>query len=151
MAAGEEILLHRIYPHMKKGFTLIELIMVIVIIGILMTFAAPQYMVTKERALDREAQANLGLLQAAQRVYRMEHVCAATGAATYYPDCSGSTSNLTNINTNLRVQLNPANWTYTVFGGGSGTCTALRTTGARIRTWTLTIGATTPTCSGSCF
>lgn len=57
---------------MKRGFTLLELVIVIVIIGILSTFGIAQYRSAHEQALDREAQVNLRLILGAERVWRME-------------------------------------------------------------------------------
>lgn len=99
---------------MYKGFTLIELIIVIIIIAILVAFALPQFAVTKERALDKEARAALALIQAAEKVYKME-------AASYYPIPAGTTSDITGvngINAQLRLSL-PASsptstWIYSV-------------------------------------
>lgn len=135
---------------MRKGFTLVELIIVIVIIGILATFAMPQFASTKERTLDKEAQANLKLIQAAEKIYRME-------MATYYPDCPpcGSTSTITDINDKLKLSLpaSSANWIYTVSTTGSsiGSATATRV-GAGARVWTISLipGASDiPTCTGT--
>lgn len=56
----------------KNAFTLLELLIVIVILGILGTVSIAQYLAARERALDREAEANLRLILAAERTYRME-------------------------------------------------------------------------------
>jgi prepilin-type N-terminal cleavage/methylation domain-containing protein len=132
---------------MRKGFTLIELIIVVVIIGILATFAMPQFATTKERTLDKDAQANLKLIQAAEKIYRME-------MAAYYPD-GGSTSVVADINDNLKLSL-PAsgtNWTYTVTATNPATANATATrTAAGARVWTILLipGASDiPTCAGT--
>jgi len=112
---------------MEQGYSLMEILIVVVIIGILVTFSAPQFAATKERALDKEAQANLRLIQAAERIYRME-------AAFYYP-LSGS-ANRVEINTNLKLSLPPANWGYVAYPSGQGVAARI---GADGRTWTLDI------------
>ena len=127
---------------MRKGFSLVEIIIVVIIIGILVTFAMPQFVKTKERTLDREAQANLKLIQSAERIYRMEK-------GVFYPP-SASTGVIANINSYLRLSL-PAsgtNWGYAVDSTGSGNATATRSG----RVWTILFPAgssDTPTCSGS--
>jgi len=63
----------------KQGFTLLELIMVIVIIGILVTFAAPVFIKTVERSRTAEAMQLLGQLRLAQMRYYAEW--AATTAS----------------------------------------------------------------------
>ncbi|MDD5562063.1 MAG: prepilin-type N-terminal cleavage/methylation domain-containing protein [Candidatus Omnitrophica bacterium] len=125
----------------KRSFTLIELLIVIVIIGVLAALAFPGFSTSKERALDREARSSLGLIQAAEKIYKME-------SGFYYPP-SGSTSVVSNINTYLKVSLPSAgiSWTYTVNGPASQS-TATRV-GSGGRVWTLTNTGSTPTCSGS--
>ena len=87
-----------------RGLTLIEMIIVVIIIGILATLAVPQYLSVKERALDKEAQANLAAIQAAEKNYRIEK-------GSYF---IGFTAGL---NTNLKLML-PATtnraWNYQV-------------------------------------
>lgn len=58
--------------HKSLGFSLLELAIVIVIIGILATFGIAQYRSAQERALDKQAQANLRLILAAERVWRLD-------------------------------------------------------------------------------
>lgn len=101
---------------MKTGFTLMEIIVVVIIIGILATLALPAYTPIRERTLAREAQANLRLIAAAERIYLME-------GASYYPFTWGTNvSNLTWINNNLSLFITSGNWDYEIrapiFGGG---------------------------------
>lgn len=89
----------------KKSFTLIELLAVIIIIGILATLGLSQYYPLKERALDKEAIANLKLIRAAERIYRME--------INNYIACADTSA----VNINLKLVIpttgNP-NWKYKV-------------------------------------
>ena len=57
----------------KKGFTLIELIIVVIIIGILASIAAPMMQGMTERAKKTEALTALGTIRSAERLYRMEY------------------------------------------------------------------------------
>ncbi len=118
-----------------------ELLVVIIIIGILAALALPGFGVTKERALDKEAKANLALIQAAEKIYRME-------SGFYYP-YGTSTSSITSINQDLKVNLPTAalSWTYTVDGSGEDV-TASRLPSAS-RVWTLTFSGSTPACTGT--
>jgi len=94
----------------KNGFSLVEVVVVIIIIGILGALALPGFGVTKERTLDKEAKANLRLIQAAQKIYRME-------MGFYFPPTTSS-SDVSAINAGLKVRL-PASpktisWNYLV-------------------------------------
>jgi len=129
---------------MRTGFTFVEVIIVLIIIGIVVSFAVPQFAVTKERALDKEAKASLAIMRAAERIYKME-------SGAYYPS-SGNTSVINDINTYLKLNLPPAassNWSYTVFS--TGVIQAIRSVGGS-RTWSLDSAGISenPTCTGSC-
>lgn len=96
----------------KHAFTLIELVMVIVIIGILATLGLANFQRSREQVLGREAQANLKLIAAAERAYRLE-------AGEYYPS-SGTEGDIPDINMNLKLLLSPeTNWDYTITGGSN--------------------------------
>ncbi len=57
----------------RVGFTLLELIMVVVIIGILAAIAGPMYFKTVERSRISEARRMLGMIRMAQMRYYAEH------------------------------------------------------------------------------
>lgn len=58
---------------MKKGFTLLELIIVIIIIGVLATLATGQYIRVVEKARSAEGAYILGALRSAQMRYYAEY------------------------------------------------------------------------------
>lgn len=115
----------------KKGFTLLELFIVLIIIGILASLAIPNFGKTKEYTLDKEAISNLKLIQAAEKGHYLD-------MNTYYPS-SGSESNVTNINSNLKVSLpsgSNRSWNYAVWSTG---CSRATRNGDDGRSWYLTI------------
>lgn len=96
------------------GFTMIELTVVLVVLGILVTLAIGQFSGSKEQALKKEALANLKLIAAAEKIYKLE-------TATYV-DQAGSSA----VNTNLKLSLpitNPS-WNYKVTGSNVTAFTA---------------------------
>ena len=58
---------------MRKGFTLLELLIVVIIIGILATFAIPQYLKAVERAKGSKARHNMSLISEAEKMYRADN------------------------------------------------------------------------------
>ena len=65
---------------MKKGFTLLEMIIVIIVIGLLATLAVPRYFKLTERARSVEGVSLLGLLRASQIRYKAEQGVYTTDA-----------------------------------------------------------------------
>ena len=57
----------------KGGFTLLELLMVMIIIGILATLAVPQYLRFIEKSRASEAVGVLGAVKTAEGLYKLEH------------------------------------------------------------------------------
>jgi len=131
----------------NKSFTLLELIVVVVIIGILVTLALIHYGSYKEQALDKEANANLKLIMAAERIYRME-----TGS--YYPSGSTQPDALNNINANLRLLLSVAanrSWNYlTTADATPATCAQATRNGGNLRTWRIRYSEDNPQQNAIC-
>lgn len=84
-----------------KGFTLIEIVVVLVIIGVLVSIAAPNFVVIMEQTKAQTAKNNLLAIAAAQQRF--------FEAYGYYcsdqlPQTTCGTS-LSNLNTNLRLNM----------------------------------------------
>ena len=127
----------------KEGFTLIEILAVIIIIGTLAAVAFPWFNVTKEKVLDKEAKSNLVIIQGSEKIKRVE-------SGAYYP-AAGNTSVIADINANLGINLptSGASWTYKVDTDNSQ-ITASRVPPTSSRVWTLTYTGSVATCTGTC-
>jgi len=66
----------------SKGFTLVELMIVVIVVGILAAVAIPLYQVVPERSKATEAVAALGAIRGAMRVHYAEHGTYANAAFT---------------------------------------------------------------------
>ncbi|MBL7131774.1 MAG: prepilin-type N-terminal cleavage/methylation domain-containing protein [Candidatus Omnitrophica bacterium] len=124
------------------GFTLIELIAVVIIVAILISLAVPQYTKTIERAKEKEAIANLKLMQAAQKIYKLEQ-------GFFYPGSGGPS--IDEINENLRLDLNENQWQYNVPATGTDDdFSAMAYRGDwKTRTYSIDQDLTEPVCSPS--
>ena len=101
----------------KKGFTLLELIMVVIIIGILATLAIPQYTRFAEKARAAEAINTIGAIKTAQAMYKLED------GVTY-------TSTIGDLDIDVPTSGTATLWTYGCSGGAATgfVATATRTT-----------------------
>jgi len=67
-----------------KGFTLVELVIVIVIVGILSVVAVPIYRGYTRKAMATEGKALLGTIQTSEKVYFAEYAAFRTVATTSF-------------------------------------------------------------------
>lgn len=103
-----------------------ELLTVIIIIGVLATLGLSGYASIRENAFNREAFANLKLIRAAQKPFRLE-------TNGYYNSGAFQPAAIRNINTNLKLSLsanNNRNWNYITRNDG---CSQASRNGADLR------------------
>lgn len=93
-----------------QGFTLLELLVVVVVIGILASLAVPRFIKTIEKARIAEAKTILGELRSAEFRYRLEH--------TNY------TTNLTELDIDNPNNASPRYYNYTVATTDPAGCAA---------------------------
>ena len=139
----------------QNAFTLIELMIVVVIIGIIASFTIPNYAKSIERAHLKDAVTQLITIHSANQIYRAQN-------GVFWPPTNGQ--NLNAINTNLGLGIIANSMTYTCDGNGANfSCSAQRAV-PRAADFTVTVtngaitappvtGATNPsyTCaSGDC-
>ncbi|MEX1298378.1 MAG: type IV pilin-like G/H family protein [Desulfotignum sp.] len=108
----------------KKGFTLIELMIVVAIIGILAAIAIPNFMNYQCKARQSEAKSNLGAIRVAQETYMAENNTYAADIANLSWETKGETE-----------------YTYSITSADSTSFTAQATAanfkGADTDTWTI--------------
>jgi prepilin-type N-terminal cleavage/methylation domain-containing protein len=124
-----------------KGFTLIELIVVVIIIGIVAGLSIVSYSHTREKTLDKEAVAGLLLIRSAERDYfaRFKRFWPATGVTL---------NTLAFINGNLSLDLRAGLWNYSLTGGVTSFNASARRPG---RAWQSANLTGNPACTGTCY
>lgn len=94
------------------GFTILELCIVVVIIGILATLGLASFSGSREQSMEKEALSNLKLIASAEKFYRLEHMKPFMVTYIAYIACADTAA----VNTNLGLQIpsNDLNWRYKV-------------------------------------
>ena len=125
---------------MKKGFTLVELIIVVIIVGILASIGLTQYNKVVEKSRAAEARMILGTLRGAETAAMYENgayatvanlgvgapaTCATTHYFSYSCSSSNGTCTATRCTSGGKPQNGTASWTKTltitgVWGGSAG-------------------------------
>ncbi|OIO32835.1 MAG: hypothetical protein AUJ70_04710 [Candidatus Omnitrophica bacterium CG1_02_40_15] len=111
---------------LKRGFTLLEVLIVVIIIGILAAIALPQYVTTLEKSKSAEAATNVGSIRSALDRYWYQNGAITTTISNLDIDNPNSVTNKL--------------YTYTITDGGTTsttriyTVTATRTAGGNTYT-----------------
>lgn len=105
--------------------------MVVVVIGILAAVVFPEYTRAREHAVDKQAQAILKLIRAAESNYALK--------SSYCYPISSSTSSVPNLNSNLKLDLvDNGEWSYLVEDLTPGfQATLTRNRGGYNRRWSI--------------
>lgn len=121
----------------KKGFTLIELMIVVAIIGILAAIAIPNFMNYQCKARQSEAKSNLGAIRVAQETYMAEKNTYADAIGDIAWEAKGTTD-----------------YTYSITAGTSSAFTAQATAanfkGTDTDTWTIDQDGTLSNTANAC-
>ncbi len=112
----------------SRGLTLVELITVLLLLGVIYSFAVPGYFKSIERGKGKHAAFNLQSIYNAQKRYKL-----ATGSYYLCDPC------MPQIKSDLGVDLNDSYFTYRIIAGTGFTAVATRTSGECVdRTMTVT-------------
>lgn len=121
---------------MKRSFTLIELLIVVIIIGILATIVAPSFTKTMEKAKADQAKLYLKAIRTGEKIYYSNN--------STYIACADALA----IKSNLSAEVTTENYTFSVTSNTTDTFLATATRKTDSKTITLdqdgTWGGTSP-------
>ena len=105
------------FPTMKKGFSILELMIIMVIVAIISTFAIPSYAKYNERSRAKNAEANLLVIHNMEKRYKMDngvyYECATSPCPGFScPATAGCTIKI--INEALGLFIRDAYFTYNI-------------------------------------
>ena len=111
----------------QRGFTLIEIIMVIVLLGIIAAIAIPKYIDLREEAADATASGIVGAIVSSASIGYADLVTKGTG--TTFPDITAlDTTYLKAQNVTLNLDGGAGHWTA-IIGGNTYTFSYTQTSG----------------------
>ena len=137
----EKITTNKEESKMRKGFTMIELIIVIIVIGILAGIALPQYVKMIERGKIAAAKSRLDMVRKAEAIYfakNSKYVAVLTGGWNVTNDFTDEVPELKNIESSSN------DFTYAVVSPTAGNfiVTATRLAGTVNSNGTITLDQT---------
>lgn len=111
----------------RRAMTLVELMVVVIIIGILVSLAVPMFSKTMENTIGREATVSLDQIWAGERIYNSTQ-------GFYFPKSVATEGSIATLNAKLRTDLDASadrNWNYSVTSSADDAfkATATRRTG----------------------